>query len=87
MRSRIFDLKTKKGRKVVLPSVGFANDPAVMENAVYISDNGNDKLVKVEPADFLDAKNPKVTEVLARMKPQSERRVLYGKPTTATSFG
>jgi hypothetical protein len=61
----IFDLKTKKGRKLALPGVGFANDPAVMGNALYISDNRNDKLVKVEPADFLNAKNPAVTEVLA----------------------
>jgi len=61
----IFDLKTKKGRKLALPGVGFANDPAVMGNALYISDNRNDKLVKVEPADFLNAKSPKVTEVVA----------------------
>jgi len=61
----IFDLKTKKGRKLALPGVGFANDPAVMGNALYISDNRNDKLVKVEPADFLNAKDPKVTEVFA----------------------
>jgi hypothetical protein len=61
----IFDLKTKKGRKLALPGVGFANDPAVMGYALYISDNRNDKLVKVEPADFLNARNPKVTEVIA----------------------
>jgi hypothetical protein len=61
----IFDLKTKKGRKLALPGVGFANDPAVMGNALYISDNRNDKLVKVEPADFLGAKSPKVTEVVS----------------------
>jgi hypothetical protein len=62
----IFDLKTKKGRKLALPGVGFANDPAVMDNALYISDNRNDKLVKVEPADFLNAKkDPRITEVYA----------------------
>ena len=64
----IFDLKSKKGRKLALPGVGFANDPAVMANALYVSDNRNDKIVKVEPADFLGAKNPKVTEVLAGAK-------------------
>jgi hypothetical protein len=64
----IFDLKTKKGRKLALPGVGFANDPAAMDNALYISDNRKDKLVKVEPADFLNAKDPKVTEVLAGTK-------------------
>src|SRR5262245_17281928 len=61
----IFDLKTKKGRKLALPGVGFANDPAVMGKALYISDNRNDKLVKVEPADFLTAKDPKVTEIFS----------------------
>jgi hypothetical protein len=64
----IFDTKTKKGRKLALPGVGFANDPAVMGKALYISDNRNDKLVKVEPADFLNAKkDPEVTEVVAGM--------------------
>jgi hypothetical protein len=61
----IFDLKTKKGRKLALPGVGFANDPAVMGKALYISDNRGDKLVKVEPADFLNARNPSVTEVFS----------------------
>jgi len=62
----VFDLKTRKGRKLALPGVGFANDPAVMGNALYISDNRNDKLVKVEPADFLNAKkDPEVIEVVA----------------------
>lgn len=61
----IFDLKTKKGRKLELPGVGFANDPAVMGNALYISDNRNDKLVRVEPADFLNAKGVSVNEVIA----------------------
>ena len=59
----IFDVKTKKGRKLALP-IGFANDPAVMDNALYVSDNRNDALVKVEPADFLNAKRePKITTV------------------------
>ncbi len=61
----IFDLKTKKGRKLALP-VGFANDPAVAGNVLYVSDNRNDQLVRVEPADFLNAKSePKVTTVFA----------------------
>jgi hypothetical protein len=61
----IFDTKTKKGRKLALPGVVFANDPAVMGKALYISDNRGDKLVKVEPADFLTAKNPQVTEIFS----------------------
>src|SRR6185503_1815712 len=62
----IFDTKTKKGRKLALPGVVFANDPAVMDNALYISDNRSDQLVKVEPADFLNAKQePRITKAYA----------------------
>jgi hypothetical protein len=61
----IFDIRSRKGRKLALPGVGFANDPAVMGKTLYITDNRNDKLVKVEPADFLDARNPTVSEVLS----------------------
>lgn len=62
----IFDLKSKKGRKLALPGVGFANDPCVLGGALYVSDNRNDKLVKVQPADFLDPKHEaKVSEVLS----------------------
>jgi len=58
----VFDLKTRKGRKLELPGVKFANDPAVMGNALYVSDNRADLLFRVEPADFLDARSdPKVT--------------------------
>jgi len=61
----IFDLKTKKGRKLALP-LKFANDPAVMDGVLYVSDNRNDQLARVEPADFLNAKSePKVTTVFA----------------------
>ena len=57
-----FDLKTKKGRKVALPGAQFANDLAVMEGALYVSDNRSDQIFKVEPADFLGMKGaPKVT--------------------------
>lgn len=61
----IFDLKSKKNRRLELPGVGFANDPAVMGNVLYISDNRNDKLVRVTPADFLNAKDVSVSEVIA----------------------
>ena len=60
----IFDLATKQGRKLPLPGVVFANDPAVMGGALYVSDNRSDKLVKVEPADFLSG-TPKITEVFS----------------------
>jgi len=60
----IFDLNTKKGRKLPLPGVVFANDPAVLGKALYVSDNRADQLFKVEPADFLNVKGePKVAVV------------------------
>lgn len=61
-----FDLKTKEGKKLDLPGITYANDPAIMGNALYVSDNRNDKLARVEPADFLKAKAaPKVTIVFS----------------------
>jgi len=62
----IFDLKTRKGRRLELAGMGFANDPAVLGNDLYVSDNRNDLLYRVEPADFLNLKgNPQVTVVFA----------------------
>jgi hypothetical protein len=61
----VFDLKTRKGRKVSVP-LGFANDPAVVGNTLFVSDNRNDALIKIEPADFLNAKaEPTVTPVFS----------------------
>jgi hypothetical protein len=58
----IVDLKTKEGKKLELPGIVFANDPTVMNGALYVSDNRSDQLVKVEPADFLKSKTaPKIT--------------------------
>ena len=60
----IFDLKTKKGRKVMLPGAQSANDSAVMDGALYVSDNRSDQVYKIEPADFLNHKGePKVTSM------------------------
>lgn len=62
----IFDTKTRKGRKLAIPGIVFANDPAVAGGALYVTDNRDDKLYKVEPADFLDASvQPKITTVFA----------------------
>ena len=62
----IFDLKTRKGRKLELPGIKFANDPAVRGNVLYVSDNRSDQVFSVEPADFLNAKSePKVGVVLS----------------------
>ena len=57
-----FDLKTKKGRKIDLPNITFANDVMVMGDALYVSDNRSDQLVRIEPADFMDRfAAPKIT--------------------------
>ena len=62
----IFDLKSRKGRKLDLPGMGFANDPAVQGNKLYISDNRGDMLYRVEPADFLNHQgSPQVAVVFA----------------------
>lgn len=61
----LFDLKSRKGRKLELPGMGFANDPAILGNALYISDNRNDLLYRVEPADFLKEERPMIAVVFA----------------------
>jgi len=62
----VFDLLTREGRKLELPGITFANDPTVMRDALYVSDNRSDKLVRVDPADFLDTKSiPRITVVFS----------------------
>lgn len=62
----IFDLKTRKGRKLEIAGITFANDPTVKSDVLYVSDNRADQLYRVEPADFLNQKgDPKVTQVFA----------------------
>jgi hypothetical protein len=62
----IFDLKTRKGRKLAIPGITFANDPAIKGNVLYVSDNRADQLYSVEPADFLNSKSePKVKLVFS----------------------
>jgi hypothetical protein len=62
----IFDLKTRKGRKLEIPGITFANDPAIRGNVLYVSDNRADQLYSVEPADFLNAKSePKIKLVFS----------------------
>lgn len=62
----IFDTKTKKGRRLEIPGITFANDPAIAGKSLYVSDNRADRLYRIEPADFLDAKvNPQISIVLA----------------------
>ena len=62
----VFDLKTRKGRKLEIPGITFANDPAVIGNSLYVSDNRADRVYRVEPADFLTLKEtPQISIVLA----------------------
>ena len=62
----LFDLKTRKGKKLPIPGITFANDPTVVGNSLYVSDNRADRLYRIEPADFLNAKDtPQVSIVLA----------------------
>jgi DNA-binding beta-propeller fold protein YncE len=60
----VFDLKTHQGKKLPIPGIVFANDPALMGNALYVSDSRADTIYKIEPADFLNVKAPKITKVL-----------------------
>jgi hypothetical protein len=63
----IYDTSSKKGRKLALPGIQFANDPAVVGNTLFVSDNRSDQLFQVEPADFLDAAvQPKVTVAMSK---------------------
>ncbi len=60
----VFDLQTRKGRKLDLPGAQFANDVAVRGDTLYVSDNRLDAVFMVQPADFLDTpQTPKVTQV------------------------
>lgn len=62
----LFDLKTRKGKRLELTGITFANDPTVIGHSLYVSDNRADKLYRVEPADFLNSKTaPQISIVLA----------------------
>jgi hypothetical protein len=61
----LFDLKTRKGKKLALPDIQFANF-ALQGNALYVSDNRADRLYRIEPADFLNSKaEPKISVVFS----------------------
>lgn len=60
----VFDTNSRQGRKVALPGIKFANDPTIVGDAVFVSDNRGDQLYRVEPADFLaEGVEPEVTLV------------------------
>jgi hypothetical protein len=61
-----FDLKSGKSRHLPIPGYTFANDPTILGGALYVGDNRSDKLVKIEPADFLNIKgDPKITLIFS----------------------
>ena len=60
-----FDLKSRAGKKLPIPGITFANDPAIKGDALYVGDNRADLLFKIEPADFMGAKKAKITQVLS----------------------
>ena len=60
----VFDTKTRKGRKLDLPGAKFANDVAVKDGTLYVSDNLLDAVFTVQPADFLPSQQtPRVTQL------------------------
>ncbi|HET7885357.1 MAG TPA: hypothetical protein VFL62_03940 [Bradyrhizobium sp.] len=82
-----FDLKTRKGRKLDLPGIVFANDVAVIGEALFVSDNRSDQLVRVEPADFMERfAAPKIT-VLFKDKSIFPNGVYPGKSGTLLMVG
>jgi hypothetical protein len=48
----VFDLKSKKGRQVMLPGAVFANDVVVAGDKLFVSDSATGLVYLVEPADF-----------------------------------
>jgi hypothetical protein len=64
-----FDLKSRRGKKLELPGITFANDPAILGGSLYVSDNRADMIYRVEPADFLKLKGaPQITIAAAGKK-------------------
>jgi sugar lactone lactonase YvrE len=83
----IYDTKTRKGRKLDIPGIKFANDPAVGGGALYVTDNRSDQVFRIEPADFLDAKvTPKIT-VAASGKAMSPNGVWPARDGTLRLVG
>lgn len=63
----IYDTRTKKGRKLMIPGIQFANDPAVVNEVLYVTDNRSDALYRIEPADFINpAVNPSITQAWSK---------------------
>ena len=59
----VFDLATRRGRRLVLPGAVFANDVVEAGGALLVSDTSNDTVYRLRPADFLHAM-PQVERLL-----------------------
>jgi hypothetical protein len=82
-----FDLKTKEGKKLALPGIEFANDPTIINGALYVSDNRSDQLMKVEPANFLKSKKPPKITVVFKGKGIFPNGLYPGKHGTLIMVG
>jgi hypothetical protein len=61
----VFDLKTKQGKRLEV-GTSYANDVTVVRNVLYITDNRNDVVLSVVPANFLKSKkDPKITKIVS----------------------
>ncbi|MEQ8663581.1 MAG: hypothetical protein RLW62_22415 [Gammaproteobacteria bacterium] len=62
----VFDMQSRKGRKLALPGAEFANDVALAGKTLYVTDNRLDTVFAISPADFLDdSLTPTVTRIAA----------------------
>jgi len=59
----VFDLKTKKGRKVNLPGAVFANDVVAHGDDLFVSDTATGTIFLIRPADFLST-TPDISAVI-----------------------
>lgn len=82
-----FDLNTRRGRKVALPGIKFANDPAVSGTTLYVSDNRGDALYKVEPADFLNSNSEPAVSVVFSGKSVNPNGVFPSRDGTLLMVG
>jgi sugar lactone lactonase YvrE len=83
----VFDLKTRKGKKLPLPGIQFANDPAVMGKALYVSDNRGDQVFRVEPADFLEMSGQPTITRLFQGKSVNPNGVYPGRDSSLLVVG
>ena len=61
----VFDLKSKRGRRLGLPGARFANDLITRGQKLYVSDTASGTIYLVTPADFLDT-TARVSKLLVR---------------------